>query len=142
MNEQGGSEPRLSEADSRFEQRARKLLLEGIDGLPAQTRSRLNRARQAAVAPRPSWSLWPARRWVPAGAGALAVAVLAVMIIGLPHRGEGPSGGLLAAASPEDLEMLADVDAVQLGREDDVDYDFYEWAAIEASGAGAPTAGT
>ena len=44
--------------------------------------------------------------------------------------------------APEDLEMLADSDAVQLGREEDVDYDFYEWAASEAKGGSAPAVGT
>jgi len=38
--------------------------------------------------------------------------------------------------------MLADSDAVQLGRDGDVDYDFYEWAANEAKGGSAPSVGT
>jgi hypothetical protein len=143
MSERGTHDERpLSEAELRFEQRARALLLESVDGLSAQTRSRLNRARQAALAPRPAWSGSLVRHWVPAGAGALAVAVLAIMIIGVPHRGENPAVSPLAAASPEDLEMLADSDAVQLGREEDVDYDFYEWAVGEATGASAPSEGT
>lgn len=134
---------RLSEADLRFEQRAQTLLLESVDRLPAQVRSRLNRARHEALAARPSRSRSLVRQWVPAGAAALAVAVLAVMVIGMPHQAESPAAtNPLVAASPEDLEMLADSDAVQLGRDEDIDYDFYEWAVGEAAkGASAPTEG-
>ena len=124
-----------------FEQRARQLLLDSVEGLPAHTRSRLTRARHAALAARPSWYSGPLRRWVPAGAGALAAATLAVLFLVGP-RGESPAANVLASAGPEDLEMLADSDAVQLGREDDVDYDFYEWAASEAKGGSAPSIGT
>lgn len=124
-----------------FEQRARQLLLDSVEGLPAHTRSRLTRARHAALAVRPSWYSGALRRWAPAGAGALAAATLAVLFLVGP-RGEGPAANVLASAGPEDLEMLADSDAVQLGRDDDVDYDFYEWAASEAKGGSAPSIGT
>jgi hypothetical protein len=123
-----------------FEQRARQLLRDSVEALPAHTRSRLTRARHAALAARPSWYLGSLRLWVPAG-GALAAATLAVLFLVGP-RGESPAVNVLASAGPEDLEMLADSDAVQLGREDDVDYDFYEWAASEAKGGSAPAVGT
>jgi len=125
----------------RFEQRTRQLLLDSVESLPAQTRSRLTRARYAALSSRPSWSGSLTRRWMPAGAGALAAAVLVVVFLVGPH-GENPAANVLANATPEDIEMLADSDAVQLGREDDVDYDFYEWAVDEAKGANAPSMGT
>ena len=131
----------LDEAAARFEQRARGLLLDSVESLPAQTRSRLTRARYAALSSRPSWSRSLSRHWMPAGAGALAAAVLAVVFLVGPH-GENPAASVLANAAPEDIEMLADSDAVQLGREDDVDYDFYEWAVDEAKGANAPSMGT
>jgi hypothetical protein len=38
--------------------------------------------------------------------------------------------------------MLADSDGVQLGGDQDLDNDFYEWAAGEANGGGAPSVGT
>jgi hypothetical protein len=132
----------LSERADEFERRVRQRLLESVEGLPAQTRSRLTRARHAALASRPSWSRNLTRHWMPAGAGALAAAVLAVTFIVVPH-GESPTVNPLASEAPEDLEMLADSDAVQLGRDDDVDYDFYEWAVGEAKGAtNAPSIGT
>jgi hypothetical protein len=126
---------------SEFEQRARRLLRDSVDRLPAETRSRLTRARYAALSSRPSWQHSLARRWAPAGAGALAVAVFAVVFTVMP-RGESPALNPLSSAAPEDLEMLADSDAVQLGGDQDVDYDFYEWAVSEAKGAGAPSVGT
>jgi len=131
----------LDEAAVRFEQCARRLLLDSVEALPAQTRSRLTRARYAALSSRPSWASSLTRHWMPAGAGALAAAVLAVAFLVGPH-GENPAASVLANATPEDIEMLADTDAVQLGREDDVDYDFYEWAVDEAKGASAPSMGT
>ena len=132
----------LDEGAAAFEQRARQLLRDSVEGLPAHTRSQLTRARYAALAVRPSWySGLLLRRWVPAGAGALAAATLVALFLVAPH-GESPTVNPLASAAPEDLEMLADSDAVQLGRDDDVDYDFYEWAASEAKGGSAPSLGT
>lgn len=127
-----------------FEQRARLLLNESVERLPAEIRSRLTRARYAALSSRPSWQRSVVRRWAPAGAGALAVAVVAVMFTIVPH---GENAGLTAAgpfsnAAPEDLEMLADSDGVQLSGDQDLDNDFYEWAVGEAKGAEAPSVGT
>jgi hypothetical protein len=128
-------------ATSGFERRARELLTESVERLPAHTRSRLTRARHAALARPQSWSSGLLRRWMPAGAGALAAATLAALFLIVPH-GESPAVNPLANAAPEDLEMLADSDAVQLGRDADVDYDFYGWAVSEAKGVGAPSVGT
>src|SRR6202162_3631246 len=130
-----------TEGAAEFERRARQLLLESVEGLPAETRSRLTRARYAALSSPPSWSRNLTRHWIAAGAGALAAAVLAVMFMVMP-RADSPTVNPLASAAPEDLEMLADSDAVQLGRDDDVDYDFYEWAVGEAKGVNVPSIGS
>jgi hypothetical protein len=140
-NRSDGFSDALDEGTAAFEQRARQLLRDSVEGLPAHMRSRLTRARHAALAARPSWYSGPLGRWVPAGAGALAAATLAVLFLVGP-RGENPAVNVLASAGPEDLEMLVDSDAVQLGRDADVDYDFYEWAASEAKGGSAPSIGT
>jgi hypothetical protein len=129
---------------SAFEQRARLLLNDSVERLPAAIRSRLTRARHAALSSRPSWQRSLVRRWAPAGAGALAVAVVALIFTMMP---QGENSGLTAAgpfsnAAPEDLEMLADSDGVQLSGDQDLDNDFYEWAVGEAKGAGAPSVGT
>jgi hypothetical protein len=120
------------------------LLSESVERLPAETRSRLTRARHAALSSRSSWQHSLVRRWAPAGAGALAVALFAVMFTIVP-QGEGPAisaAGPFSNAAPEDLEMLADSDGVQLNGDQDLDNDFYEWAVSEAKGAGAPSVGT
>ena len=126
--------------ETEFERRTRQLLQDSIEALPAATRSRLTRARHAALASRPSWTSRLSWHWMPAGASVLAVAAVA-LFMALPH-GESPAVNPLANATPEDIEMLADSDAVQLGREDDLDYDFYEWAVGEATGASAPSVGS
>jgi hypothetical protein len=142
MNNSADQHPdQPDERAAAFEQRVRELLLDSVDGLPASTRSRLTRARYAALTSPPSWSRYLPRRWMPAGAGALAAALVAVMFVVMP-QGESPAVNPLANAAPEDLEMLADSDAVPLGRDEDVDYDFYEWAVGEAQGAGAPSIGS
>jgi hypothetical protein len=50
-------------------------------------------------------------------------------------RIRSPGAGL------EDIELLTDTDAVPLNGDQEVDYDFYEWAAAEAAGAAAPRSG-
>ncbi|MFI4868768.1 MAG: DUF3619 family protein [Steroidobacterales bacterium] len=124
---------------SEFEQRARALLLQSADELPGSVRSRLTQARHAALAARHAHSPSFARRWVPAGAA--VAAVLALLLVYGPHGRSAlespvPSGGL------EDIELLSDNDAVPLNGDQDLDYDFYEWAATEAVGATAPAVGS
>lgn len=121
-----------------FERRARLLLMESVERLPAGIRSRLTQARYRALDSRRSWSRTILRRWAPAGAAVAAVAFALLIGVG-PHMGKSalnPSGPF-ANAAPEDLEMLADSDGVQLNADQDVDYDFYEWAVSEANNAGA-----
>ena len=48
----------------------------------------------------------------------------------------------VANAGLEDMELLADNDAVPLNGDQDVDDDFYEWAANEAEGASASAVGS
>jgi len=129
-----------------FERRARELLERSAEALPARTRSRLTRARYAALegaAPRAtavgrgSW-----RRWLPAGA--VSAAMLAVLLfVGHPHVPAVPQGSV---AGGEDLELLADRDALALAQDQmgegqaapdqDADYDFYSWAVSAAQDEG------
>jgi len=62
--------------------------------------------------------------------------------LGAGRGGEHAVVSPLASAMPEDLELLADGDALQLSKDQDLDADFYEWAAGEAQGAPAPSLGT
>lgn len=114
-----------------FARRTRALLQESVANLDGAMRSRLTRARyaaleQAAAGNSPAWS-W--QRWLPAGA--IASAVLTVLIVVGQQRATPPLQAS-APASGEDIELLADADGLALAQEADVDYDFYEWAVYAA----------
>ena len=117
---------------SEFERRTRELLLESAERLPGSVRSRLTQARYAALAANSSRQSPSLRRWMPAGA--VAGVVLALFVVLAPH-GTGTPRVALAGPALEDMDMLSDSDAVPLNGDKDVDYDFYEWAAEEASGS-------
>jgi hypothetical protein len=125
---------------SDFEQRARALLLQSSERLPGTVRSRLTQARYAALgAYSTAPSCFSVRRWAPAGA--LAGVVLAMFVVLAPH---GTSTPVRAGSSAqfEDMELLTDSDAVSLNGDQDVDYDFYEWAANEAAGGSSAVEGS
>ncbi|MFI4867030.1 MAG: hypothetical protein ACHQDB_07985 [Steroidobacterales bacterium] len=124
---------------SEFERRARALLTQSAEQLPGAVRSRLTQARFAAVAARSAHAPWFARRWVPAGAA--VAAALALLVLYVPH-GRSLIENPVASAGLEDIELLTDNDAVPLNGDQDVDYDFYEWAANEADGASASAVGS
>ena len=120
-----------------FENQARAVLAESVTRIDSRIRSRLNQARQAAIAEvsrpsrRPRFLLMPA-------AGAVAAAVIVAMVLwqhprelGLPAN----DGGQVAA---EDLDLIADGDGLDMV--EDSDGAFYEWAAAQAD-AGVETSG-
>ena len=128
-----------------FARRARALLEESVEHLSARTRSRLTRARHAALERRgPLARLRGAgdaawRNWLPAGA--VAGAVLTMLL--LAGRMPAPELQQASLAGGEDLELLADRDALALAQDQavqdgEVDYEFYDWAVNteqDASGA-------
>ncbi len=130
------NEEELDPASMEFARHARELLEHSANVLPARIRSRLTRARHAALDRRgeladAGFAGW--RRWLPAGAA--AAAVLAVLVI------EGPRLGAdlpqASAGGGEDFEMLADSGAFALAQDQisqggDVDYEFYDWAVSAA----------
>ena len=136
----------MDSADTAFALRAKALLGASADELSGRVRSRLTRARYAALeAARPK----AARRWLNwAPAGALASGVLiALLFVG--QQGPAPVG--IVAANPlDDVELLADADAYELGQEQAQeqdqaqpgDYEFYEWAAGQAEGGSSESVGT
>src|ERR1700721_245859 len=67
----------LEPAQRALEERSRALFLESVEGLDMRTRSRLNRARQAAVAAADSPRGWFLRRPVLSSAGGVAAAAAA-----------------------------------------------------------------
>lgn len=140
-------DPRAGE----FERRTRALLEDSADSLSAHTRSRLTRARHAALEQRLGARAAAARaawqRWLPAGA--VSAAVLAALLMqGRPvPLPESLQASVQATAGGDDLELLADRDALALGQDQsapdaDGDYEFYAWAvsaAQEDAGNGVGT---
>lgn len=114
-----------------FEQRASALLRDSADQLDGATRSRLARARAAALEPAARTRNWFDFRYL-APAGAMAAAVLAtVLFIGQGgNSAVNDSGG----AALYDMELLADADALDIAEETDLD--FIEWAAAQGEQGG------
>ncbi|HEV7491941.1 MAG TPA: DUF3619 family protein [Rhodanobacteraceae bacterium] len=107
--------------DENWIDRATALLDWSADNLDAATLSRLNRARQAALAQRRVVT----RRW--AWSAALAGAAVAVfgVAVGLHHRFDTPATNPAAASAPAgDIDFLtSDDDALDLYE----NLDFYAW---------------
>jgi hypothetical protein len=133
----------VDETVTEFERNVRAVLERSISRVDGRTRSRLNQARQAALAAaakrqrRPLWlrgaTLMPAT-----GAAALAL-LLAVALWpgGQGHRAPATIEMPVPdsqGASVEDMDLLADSEALDLL--DGWDGPFYEWAASETDASG------
>lgn len=119
------------------ERQARGLFDASVEGLDAETRSRLNRARQAAVAEAERAQHSPWRTWLPAAAAA-SMALLAVVLWRMPADGVDPSARVTGPApAAEVVELLATSDGLAVASEDP---EFYAWLAAQdlpaANGAG------
>jgi negative regulator of sigma E activity len=122
----------LEPAHGALEQRSRAVFNESVDNLDMRTRSRLNQARQAAVAAamRAGRRSWLTRMPMLTSAGGVAAAaVLGVTLwFGAPlgHHNPVPT----AESTFEDLDLVASSDegagdAVEMLQND---IDFYDWA--------------
>jgi hypothetical protein len=120
-----------------FERLSRQALEESVLRVDGHVRSRLNQARQAAVEAasarrRPLFSRF--FTLVPT-AGAAAAAVLVTMV--LWHRGPQLELPVVESAHPvEDLDLLADGEALDLVQDGDGSGSFYEWAADQTEAGG------
>jgi hypothetical protein len=114
-------------AEEAFAAKAKTLFDDSVAGLDGETRSRLNRGRQRALAEldnaRPVWM-----QWMPA-AGVAAAAVLAVVI----WTGN-PAPDVPAPAMVDDIEILLDEDSLDMLE----DLEFYSWIELEDEGEGVP----
>ncbi len=120
----------VNEPVTDFERNARRVLEESVTRIDGRTRSRLSRARRAAVeaagVPRPVW--WRTHPLMPA-AGAVTAALLVAVVLWQRQPSEMPIFEAQHAAV-EDLDLLADSEALELM--DGWDGPFYEWAAAQS----------
>ena len=114
-----------------FERHARALLEDSAARVNGRIRSRLTQARHAALeeaSRRPSF--WRRFHLMPA-ASAVAAAVLIAIVL-WPHSRQGESILTEGPHTGEDLELLADSDALDLVSEETDGGAFYEWAVDQA----------
>ena len=108
-------------ADEAFAEKAKQLFDESVEGLDGQTRSRLNRGRQAALNELTAGKLvWV--QWAPA-AGVAAAAVVAVVL----WTGNPPVDELTPAASAADFEILLTEESFEMLE----DLEFYSWIDLD-----------
>jgi hypothetical protein len=106
------------------ERRARQLFDASVEGLDGETRSRLAKARLAAVeeVARRRASSW--RSWLPVAAAA-SIGLLAVVLWRMPAEVGGPSAHESnGAPAAEVVEMLATSEGLDVASEDP---EFYVW---------------
>jgi len=116
---------------SELEQRTRELLLQSTEALSGAVRSHLTQARHAALNVRAHDTRYRLQRWLPAGA--LAAAVLALLVVYLPpHAHHHAPATVAIAGSIDDIDLITS--DVPLSADPDVDYSFYEWAVDAAGG--------
>jgi hypothetical protein len=121
----------MHEQTTDFERKARALFDASVEALDANTRSRLNQARQAALAadaPAPP-ARW--RAWAPAGA--VAAALVAAVLWRAPGTGGSPQVEANGRAPIEVVEIAAEGDDFELMIEDP---EFYSWAADQTGSNG------
>ena len=117
----------MNEQTTDFERKARDIFDASVESLDAETRSRLNRARQAALADSapvraPAW-----RSWAPVGA--VAAALVAAVLWRVPGTDNSPQVQINGEAPIEIVELAAEGDDFELMTEDP---EFYSWVADQA----------
>ncbi|HYM28169.1 MAG TPA: hypothetical protein VET66_08465 [Steroidobacteraceae bacterium] len=125
----------MSPADetvTEFERNARTVLEASLARIDGRTRSKLTQARHAALAAaaRPRRARWRSLTFLPA-AGAVAAALLVAVVLWQRAPSVGsPPDEVARAGAVEDVDLLADSDALDLM--EGWDGSFYEWAAAQS----------
>jgi hypothetical protein len=122
-----------SPQDDRLAEGAARMLRESADGLDAATLSRLNRARQAALAEldrRAARSSWLPEHWH----SSIAVAAVVLVVVGIGIL----RGPLWVPESVATNEKSSDVDVLLADENLEMldDLDFYDWMEPEESRTG------
>lgn len=111
--------------DDGFATKAKALFDESVDGLDGETRSRLNRGRQKALAEAATGGFrW--MQWAPAGGLAAAAVVAVVIFTGNPQFAE-----LAVPEVATDMEILLTEDSLEMIE----DLEFYSWIDFDAEGS-------
>lgn len=113
------------ETGSRLERRSRAAFDASVEAQDAATRSRLARARAAALDELRQRRFGGAFAWLPAGAA--AAALVAALLWQREHAGEVQPAPAVAVAF-DDLEIVAGGEDFDMLREDE---DFIAWAAAQ-----------
>ena len=120
--------------DAAFAGRARDLLLDSAEHLDARTRSRLTRARHAALEQLQSSQPrgLPMGGWLAPAGGLAAVVIAALVWVGMPTSTPVSQGVAVRAeagsAAFDDLALMADAESLELAEE----IEFYAWLEAEA----------
>ena len=121
--------------DSAVERRSRELFDEQVANLDAHTRSRLNRARQAALAAMTTGQarnpVWNSRWLLPLGSAAAVtlVALSAVQLI-RTDREAAPGSETVVASTVDDVEILTSSEELDMLQ----NVDFYAWLDTQQEG--------
>jgi hypothetical protein len=119
-----------------FEERAQALFHDSVDGLDFALRSRLTRARKAAIdAASASRPVWFSRIGVLAPAGVAAAAILGAFLWFGSPLGQRAVTVADGQSTFEDLELVASMDESSADAMDMLqdDIEFYDWADKAAS---------
>jgi hypothetical protein len=122
MNERNEKTAKIE--DEALAKRAKELFDQSVQGLDAETQSRLNRGRHEALsnaAAGAGHGQW--LRWAPA-TGVAAAAVVAVVVL----NGRPPADELTPPATASDFEILLNEDSFEMLEE----LEFYSWIDLEA----------
>jgi hypothetical protein len=123
------------EPPGEFERRAKAVLDDSVTRVSGRVRSRLNQARQAALAElgasgaSPAKSFWRWPTLMPA-TGAVAAAAVVAFVLMVNPSGERVFNGGEGGQAYEMLDLLSDNDGLELI--ENFDGSFYEWAASQA----------
>jgi len=126
-----------------FERQSRLVLEESVLRIDGRVRSRLNQARHAAVeaaATRHRPVFWKFFSLVPTTAGAVAAALVVTMV--LWHQGANLESTVADNGQQhtmEDMDLLADGEALDMVQDGDGSGSFYEWAADQSEAGGNET---
>jgi hypothetical protein len=123
------------EPPSEFEKRTRVLLQDSVSRVDGRVRSRLNQARHAALDAMPGKRRsFLQREWLTLSGTVAAAVFLAVVLWTRTPDTALPVVADATQTSFDDLDLLADADALDLIEEDDDA--FLEWAAAQEAGEG------